>query len=221
MKEMLKGVRPDSGLDLVGMCIGLVATDKVNTGQDVRPGDLVVGLSSTGIHSNGLTLARNAMLGTGKMELGQYVGELGKNLGDELLTPTRIYVKEILALLDGGLPIKAMVNITSDGLLNLCRIRPAVSFRLHTLPRPQPVFELIQRTGGIDDAEMYRVFNMGVGFCIIVPPDSGVVESVKTTIRSFGGDCSVIGEVFDDDRRRVELPQRNLVGQGDRFEPVR
>jgi phosphoribosylformylglycinamidine cyclo-ligase len=199
------------------MCVGLVATDRVNVGDAVAPGDVIIGLRSTGIHCNGLTLARSVLLGSGRFKPTSHVDELGTSVGDELLVPTRIYVREVLDLLGQGLPIKAMINITSDGFLNLCRIRPAVGFRLDALPEPHAVFGLIQKLGGVTAAEMHRVFNMGIGFCLIAPSDRAVIEAIQATARKHGVESQVIGEVIEDSRRRVFIPHARLVGEGDSF----
>jgi phosphoribosylformylglycinamidine cyclo-ligase len=171
VREIVRGEKEGEGLDLVGMCVGIVPVDQVNDGSGVKPGDVIIGLQSTGIHSNGLTLARKALFQTEGLSPDAHIETLGGTVGEELLKPTHIYVPEILELLRKELPIRALVNITSDGLMNLPRINAPVGFRITNLPRPQPVFELIQKCGSIDDAEMYRVCNMGVGFCIIVPDD--------------------------------------------------
>jgi GNAT superfamily N-acetyltransferase len=100
---------------------------------------------------------------------------------------------------------------------NLARIDAQVGFRVDRLPRPQPIFELIQRSGGVAAAEMYRVFNMGIGFCVIVPADASVVGRVEATARAHGFDAEVIGHVIEDPAKRVFLPQHDLVGEGDTF----
>src|SRR5438552_2435511 len=132
--EMIRGVNEGAGFDLVGTCIGVVHPDKINTGKDVRPGDIVVGLRSSGVHSNGLTLARKSLLELGGMKLNDFVPALGHTLGDELLEPTRIYVKQIMHLMDEGCDIKALVHITSDGFMNLARVDARVGFALDAIP---------------------------------------------------------------------------------------
>jgi phosphoribosylformylglycinamidine cyclo-ligase len=217
IKEIIRGLDDDQGIDLVGMCAGYVRLDKVNTGQDVRPGDVIVGLGSSGVHCNGLTLARRALLGSQRLQPGTQVPDLGRSVGEELLEPTTIYVRPILELLRKPLPIKAMINITSDAFLNLARIKPSVGFRLSTLPEPQPVFQLIQKMGNLEEEEMYRVFNMGVGFCLIAPPDSAVTDAIHDVAKRNGLKSYILGEVIEDDRRSVYLPEKGLVGRGERF----
>ena len=217
MAAVIKGERPGEGLDLVGMCAGIVPLDRIILGQDVKPGDAIVGLGSDGIHSNGFTLARKALFDAGGLRPDERVSELGTTVGDELLRPTRIYVAPIVALLRERAPIRALAHITSDGFLNLARIDAAVGFRLDRLPPPAPIFDLIQRTGGVEVAEMYRVFNMGVGFCVIVPDDPAAIAQVEDAARAHGIEAQVIGHVVDDRAKRVVLPEQHLVGEGDTF----
>lgn len=215
--EIIKGETPGQGLDLVGMCAGIVPLDRVILGREVKPGDAIVGVSSNGVHSNGLTLARKALFQMGGMKADEYVAELGCAVGEELLKPTHIYVALVMDLLRRNLPVRALINITSDGFLNLARIEADVGFRIDELPGPQPIFGLIKRTGNINDDEMYRVFNMGIGFCVIVPADRSVIDQIGLVSRSNGFETHVIGEVIEDEAKRVFLTEQNLVGQGDRF----
>jgi phosphoribosylaminoimidazole (AIR) synthetase len=145
-------------------------------------------------------------------------------VGEELLQPTDIYVRPVMDLLNHRrVPVRAMANITSDGFLNLARIKAAVGFRLDRLPEPQPIFRLIQAAGDVTTAEMYRVFNMGIGFCLIVPDDPGVLRAVEAAFAAHpaagGGRLEAlrIGTVVADERRRVFLPAQELVGEGDVF----
>src|SRR5262249_38115390 len=129
--EIIKGGTPGQGVDLVGMCAGIVPLNRIIEGQDVEAGDGIVGVRSSGIHSNGLTLARRALIEEGKLSIQQYVPQLGCSLGEELLRPTHIYVKPIVDLLyRQHVDVRALVNVTSDGFLNLARIRADVGFRL-------------------------------------------------------------------------------------------
>src|SRR5262245_34875932 len=117
--EMIKGVRDRYAFDLAATCVGTVPLDRILVGQQIAAGDVLIGMASTGIHSNGLTLARRILLDQQELRVDQYVPELGRPLGEELLIPTRIYVPEICAMLDAQLSIKALLHITGDGLLNL------------------------------------------------------------------------------------------------------
>ena len=216
--DIIRGHRPGGGVDLVGMCAGIVPLDRVILGQHVAPGDVVVGVHSSGVHSNGLTLARKALFETGGLKADQHVPQLGCTVGEELLRPTDIYVRPVMDLLNvQRLPIRALVNITGDGFLNLPRIQAPVGFTLDRLPDPQPIFRLIQKLGRVSSPEMYRVFNMGIGFCIVVPDDAGVVRAVADTFAADRLKTSVIGRVVADDRRRVLLPKQHLIGEGNEF----
>jgi phosphoribosylformylglycinamidine cyclo-ligase len=216
IREMITGIPGKYAFDLVGTCVGTVRPDRVIIGQDIRPGHLVVGLASSGIHSNGLTLARRVLhdrAGLGYME---HVEELGRTLGEELLVPTHIYVPEVLAMLDAGFAVKGLLHITGDGFLNLTRVQAEVGYVIDRPLDPQPIFGLIQRCGEISDAEMFRVFNMGIGFCVVVEP--GDATRVVEIARQHGRTAKVIGYAVDDPERRVWIPERALVGQGDVFE---
>ncbi len=217
IREMIRGHKEGSGLDLVGMCVGVVPVGEINVGQNVVSGDVIVGLRSSGVHSNGLTLARSALFERGSLRPDSRVSDLGQSVGEELLEPTRIYVSEVMELLSSKVPVKALVNITGDGLFNLTRVKAAVGFRIDRLPEPQPIFRLIQETGGIGDDEMYRVFNMGVGFCVIAPNDRVVLERIHDTMRRHDVESFEIGAVVEDPERRIHLPRLNLIGQGGRF----
>jgi phosphoribosylformylglycinamidine cyclo-ligase len=214
--ELIRGAGAGSGLDLVGTAIGTVALDRVLVGQDVADGDAVIGLASSGIHSNGLTLARRVLVGDDPGRLGEAVAELGgRTLGEELLEPTRIYVAPVLAMLERELPVRALAHITGDGLFNLTRTAAPVSFHLERLPTPPAIFELIAARGGVAPAEMYQVFNMGVGFCVVVAPQG--VAGVLAVAAEHGVAAWHLGHARADGQRRVELPTLGLVGEGGVF----
>src|SRR5215472_13163265 len=133
------------GFDLVGTAIGIVPLDRIITGRDLVPGDIIIGLQSSGIHSNGLTLARHILFKQQKLSVDHVFSELGISLGEELLRPTLIYVPEVLEII-GKLPaVKALINITGDGLLNLPRVDAMVGFTIDNLPPVPAIFRLIQR----------------------------------------------------------------------------
>jgi phosphoribosylformylglycinamidine cyclo-ligase len=153
-----------SGVDVSGACFGTVALDAVVDGSAVAPGDVVIGLPSSGIHSNGYTLARSALAGIPLDD-----ERLGRPLGDVLLEPTEIYVKPVLELLRSEIEVRGLAHITSGGLNNLLRLAAKVSYEIDAaLPVP-PVFGLVQERGDVSDEEMYEVFNMGCGFCVVIP----------------------------------------------------
>jgi phosphoribosylformylglycinamidine cyclo-ligase len=156
-----------SSVDVSGACFGTVPLDSIVDGAAVRPGDPVIGLPSSGIHSNGYTLARAALQGIPLDD-----DRLGRPLGDVLLEPTEIYVKPVLELLRSDhLEVRGLAHITSGGLGNLLRLATDVAYEIDDpLPVP-PVFGLIQERGDVTAEEMYDVFNMGCGFCVVVRPD--------------------------------------------------
>ena len=216
--EIIKGRAPGQGLDLVGMCAGIVPLDRIILGREVAPGDVIVGVRSSGIHSNGLTLARKALFDEGKLRADQYLADLGCTVGEELLRPTHIYVRPIVDLLyRQHVPVRALVNVTSDGFLNLTRSEAKVGFRLDDLPESQPIFDLIRRTGSVPASEMYRVFNMGIGFCLILKNEASLISAVQQTFAASHFEAHVIGTVIADERRRVSLPKQDLVGEGEEF----
>lgn len=152
------------GVDVSGACFGTVALDAIVDGSAVEPGDVVIGLPSTGLHSNGYTLARSALA-----EIPLDDDRLGRPLGDVLLEPTEIYVKPIVELLRSEVDVRGLAHITSGGTKNLLRLAAEVGYEIDDpLPAP-PVFDLIQELGGVSDEEMREVFNLGCGFCVVVP----------------------------------------------------
>jgi phosphoribosylformylglycinamidine cyclo-ligase len=154
------------GFDVAGACFGTVALDRIVDGSGVQPGDPIVGLPSSGIHSNGYTLARAALEGLPLDEDPE--GRLGRPLGEVLLEPTEIYVKPVLELLRSEADVRGLAHITSGGLGNLNRLAAEVGYEIdNPLPVP-PIFELIQARAKISDEEMHEVFNMGCGFCCVV-----------------------------------------------------
>jgi phosphoribosylformylglycinamidine cyclo-ligase len=167
------------GVDVSGACFGTVALEEIVDGSAVEPGDAVIGLPASGLHSNGYTLARSAL---GSLPLGEDPeGRLGRPLGEELLRPTEIYVKPVLELLRSEADVRGLAHITSGGLGNLLRLAAEVGYEIDDpLPVP-PIFALIQERGGVSDEEMHEVFNMGCGFCVVVPPadEEAVVESMR------------------------------------------
>jgi len=158
-----------SGVDVSGACFGTVALDAVVDGAAVEPGDAVIGLPSSGLHSNGYTLARAALVGIALDD-----ERLGRPLGDVLLEPTEIYVKPVVELLRSPVEVHGLAHITSGGTGNLLRLAAGVAYAIDDpLPVPE-VFALIQERGEVSDAEMHEVFNMGCGFCIVVPASDEV-----------------------------------------------
>ncbi len=216
VKEMLKGVKKDRGFDLVGTCIGEVPMEKIILGQDIQEGDLLLGLPSSGIHSNGLTLARKVLFQKARLKPDAYVAELGRSLGEELLEPTRIYVKPILDLLQAGIRVKALLNITGGGLLNLIRVKANVGYVIEDLPEPPPIFPLIQKLGALDAAEMYRTFNMGIGYCLVLP--EAEQAQARETLRGHHLEAFRLGYAIPDQERRIVVKHKGLIGREGRFQ---
>jgi len=208
LPDIIRGAKPGHGIDLVGTAVGVVPMDRLNDGSRCEPGDVVIGIASSGVHSNGLTLARKALFDAGGLEPGSHVDALGMTAAEALLTPTRIYVKESLALFASEVDVHALCHITGDGLLNLNRVAAEVSFKLDTLPAPHPIFDEIQKRGNVDTAEMYTVFNMGIGMCAIVPPAD--VDRTIEILREHDSSATVIGSVVEGAEKRVELTALNL-----------
>jgi len=198
------------GFDLVGMAVGRVDLDKVMSGKDVAEGDVVIGVRSNGIHSNGLSLARKAFFDNHSYSVEHKFDELDRTLGEELLRPTDIYVPEAMEILQSVEGVKALANITSDGLLNLARVEAKVGFEIDRLFEPQPIFSLIQRHADVADYEMYEVFNMGIGFCYVVAPNDEA--ATIAILERHGREARRIGYAVSDPKRHVRIQERNLLG---------
>src|SRR5262245_20092788 len=204
-----------TGFDLVGMAVGRVDLDKIVCGRDVKDGDVVIGVRSNGVHSNGLSLARRAFFANGRHKIGHRFAELELPIGEELLRPTAIYVREAMEILARVAGVKALINITSDGLLNLTRVEAAVGYEIDRLIEPQPVFALIQHLAGVDDGEMFEVFNMGIGFCYVVAPDAA--DATLEILKAHGRDAQRIGTALADAERTVRIPEHGLIGRHKSF----
>jgi len=188
--------------DFAGFAAGVVERDRIIDGRAVRTGDAVIGCAASGIHSNGYSLVRKIVFEAAGLKVGDHVAELGKTVGEELLTPTRLYAKPVRALLAATAPsaIHGLANITGGGLPdNVARILPPgkrVRVKRGSWP-VLPVFGWLQRLGNVADAEMFRVFNMGVGFVVICDPATS--ESVVAQLAKDGVGAWRIGEVTDGD----------------------
>ncbi|MFR9118061.1 MAG: phosphoribosylformylglycinamidine cyclo-ligase [Merdibacter sp.] len=184
--------------DLAGFCVGAVDRSRLLDGQKIAAGDVLIGLPSSGCHSNGFSLIRKVLLKDAKLDLQATFEELGgKTLAEELLTPTRIYVKAIKHLLD-KVDIKGMSHITGGGFYEnvprMLKEGQGVRIDLNSYPS-KPIFDLIARCGNISKQEMCNVFNMGIGFILAVDP--GDVEEVQQLLAEIDEPSYVIGEVTD------------------------
>jgi phosphoribosylformylglycinamidine cyclo-ligase len=192
--EVIRGHPSPRGFDLVGSAFGTVALDRILDGLAVRVGDALIGLPSSGVHANGLTLARRALLERGGLSLHSTPPALrGASVADVLLEPTVIYVRACLDLFLSGLPVHGLAHITGGGVFNLLRIGRGIGYQIFApLPVP-PVFEAIAEAGDVAPREMWEVFNMGCGMCAIVAADAAD-EAARLLGRHHPG-TAVIGEV--------------------------
>lgn len=180
------------GLDLAGTCVGVVPKKRIVDGGKIRSGDVILGLPSTGLHSNGFTLARR-ILAEASVDYDDPLprgSSRGGTVGQVLLEPTRIYVKEILRLL-GAADVRGLANITGGALRNIPRVNPGFRYVISDPPPVPPIFEALQEWGGVEAAEMYGTFNMGLGFVAIVAKgqEKKALEALKAT------GAAVIGRV--------------------------
>ena len=218
LPELIRGHPSPLGFDLTGACFGTVALDAVVSGAECAPGDALIGLPSSGVHSNGLTLARRALLEDGGLDLAERPAALGgASVADALLEPTVIYVRAVLELLRSQIPVHGLAHITSGGMLNLLRLEAEVGFRIDAPLAVQPVFELIAELGAVEDSEMLEVFNMGCGFCCVVPAASE--QAAITLLERHHPGSARIGSVTAE-KGRVELVDHGLVGDANGLRPV-
>jgi phosphoribosylformylglycinamidine cyclo-ligase len=213
LPELIRGHPSPRGFDLVGACFGTVALDAIVTGSRIEPGDAIVGLPASGVHSNGLTLARRAL-----PDLDERPPELGgASVGETLLEPTVIYVRAVMDLLRSDVDVRGLAHITSGGLLNLLRLEAEVGYAIDSpLPR-LAVFELIAERSGADESELQEVFNMGCGFCVVVPAGQAGAAIEIAAARHPG--TAQIGRATDE-AGVVELPALGLRGrEGAGFAP--
>lgn len=209
IREMLRGHGVTEGFDLVGTAVGHVPLDRVLWGQDVVPGDVVVGLNSTGVHSNGYTLARKALLSDGATYR-TFEPAFKRTIGEELLEPTALYVAFAVELFERRLPLHAVCHITGDGYMNLVRVEAKVGFTLDNFPEAPAVFRVIAEKGKVGAAEMFTVFNMGIGLCVILPERHA--DDVIATAKRHGFAGRRLGYVTDE-AGVVRIPQHRLVGR--------
>jgi phosphoribosylformylglycinamidine cyclo-ligase len=158
-----------NGVDLSGTCVGYVEKDRIITGETCREGDLIVAIKSSGIHSNGLTLARKVFQSAGYTMKDQIAG-LHKSIGEELLTPTEIYVKQVLEITSEN-EVHGLIDITGGGLRNILRMKKGLRYTISDPIKPAPIFEKIQEVGEIDTKEIYQTLNMSMGFMMVAPAD--------------------------------------------------
>jgi phosphoribosylformylglycinamidine cyclo-ligase len=210
VREMLRGSGRTEGFDLVGCAVGVVPVERALFGQDVVPGDVVVGVSSSGLHSNGYSLARGVLL-SGGATVHTFEPAFRRTIGEEMLEPTALYVALANELFERKVPVHALCHITGDGYMNLARVEAKVGFVLDDFPERPAVFSVIAERGGIPPAEMFTVFNMGIGLCAMVP--EAHAATVIETARRHGFPARRLGHVTAE-AGLVRIPQWNLVGTG-------
>jgi phosphoribosylformylglycinamidine cyclo-ligase len=196
----MPGMYQDGEYDIAGFSVGIVDRKKMVDGSTIRPGDAVIGLASTGVHSNGFSLVRKLLLEQKGYELDQNIPSLNGTLGETLLTPTKIYVKTILALLK-QFEVKGMAHITGGGFLeNIPRVLPeGVNVEIDYGSWPiLPIFELMQRDGNISNNDMFRTFNMGIGMVLIVP--EAQAQAAIELATSLGDQAYLLGRVTAGDK---------------------
>ncbi len=183
--------------DMAGFSVGVVDKDKIITGEKVKIGNKIIGIPSSGIHSNGYSLVRKVFFDKMAMDVSEYVEELGETLGEALLTPTKIYAKACDAVLP-KFDVNGIVHITGGGFFeNIPRILPegtAVSIDVGAWKVP-PIFSYIQKCGNIETKEMFSTYNMGVGMMMIA--DAADADAIVAALKDAGEEASVIGEIID------------------------
>lgn len=189
----MPGFYPEDEYDIAGFAVGMVDKKKILDPSTIKEGDIIIGIPSSGLHSNGFSLVRKIFEND---DLNKYRKDLGASLADTLLTPTKIYVKEILKL-QKEVPIKSLCHITGGGLYeNIPRALPSgygARIFKESIPK-QPIFQLLQEKGNIPKRDMYNTFNMGLGMCAIVAPEN--VEAALQTLKQTGLDAFEAGVVL-------------------------
>ncbi|HLC11612.1 MAG TPA: phosphoribosylformylglycinamidine cyclo-ligase [Candidatus Bathyarchaeia archaeon] len=210
--DLLSDGYDGTAIDLVGFAAGICSKNKLVLGDKVKSNDTIVGVSSSGIHSNGMTLARKVLFR--KHKVNDWIPELRRSLGEELLEPTRIYVKPVMDLLLEA-EVHGFAHITGGGFSKLDRIvsRAGLGAELDNLPDSPSIFQIIQEDGKISDREMYRTFNMGVGFLILCPKREE--DKVIQTFQRYQQDAFRVGHVSKKPGIRVSgsMGQLSLLGK--------
>jgi len=176
------------GFDLAGTCMGMVKKDRIITGERIKPGDAVVGLPSSGIHSNGYSLVRKIIDDSGYLYSNPFPYDTDTTIGDELLIPTRIYMEVLDAV--NRFDIHGLAHITGSGLMKLHRVTK-FGFDISDPLPPQPIFKFLQEEGEVEDIEMYKTFNMGMGFVVVLSQDEA-----DEAAKMMGG--KVVGEIIEE-----------------------
>jgi phosphoribosylformylglycinamidine cyclo-ligase len=198
----------DDDYDLAGFCVGVVEVEKIIDGSEIRVGDRIIGIASNGIHSNGFSLARKVLFENGRLRVNDKLDDLPHSIGMELLRPTKIYVKSILNLIK-SFNIRGIVHITGGGFIdNIPRILPKAcrAVILRGSWDVPPVFTIIKKIGNIDDGEMYRVFNMGIGMMVVASEKEA--PEVMERLENLGMPAYAIGFI---DRKDEDQPSVSFI----------
>ena len=197
------GLMPEEEYDLAGFAVGVVDEKDLITGQNIKAGDTLIGIASSGIHSNGFSLVRK-VFNVNKENLYRYVDSLGMTLGEALITPTRIYVKALKSVKESGVVIKGCSHITGGGFYeNIPRMLPdGIGARINRNSYEVPaVFDLLQKTGNITDQMMYNTYNMGIGMVLCVDPKDA--DKTMQALKEAGETAYVIGETVAGEKEAV------------------
>ncbi|MCQ2421759.1 MAG: phosphoribosylformylglycinamidine cyclo-ligase [Lachnospiraceae bacterium] len=196
----MPGFYPIDEYDLAGFAVGIVDAENIVSGENVKAGDVVIGIASSGIHSNGYSLVRK-VFDLSERSLNRYSEALGSTLGEALLTPTKIYVKALAAVKEAGVTVKACSHITGGGFYeNIPRMLPEgkhARIRKNSYVVP-PIFELLRTTGNIEEHMMYNTYNMGIGMMIAVAPEQ--VDSALAALKIAGETAYVVGDIVDGEK---------------------
>lgn len=199
----MPGFYPVNEYDLAGFAVGIVDRDKIIDGKKIKPGDKIIGLASSGVHSNGYSLVRK-IFDINEQTVNRYIYKLGRTIGEELITPTRIYVKTVLTLIK-SFEIKGIAHITGGGFIeNLPRILPeGLKIIINKGSWPVlPVFNLMKEIVRVEEQEMFNTFNMGIGMALFV--DGDIAEEVVRVSESLGEKAYIIGEVVQG-KEKIEI----------------
>jgi phosphoribosylformylglycinamidine cyclo-ligase (EC 6.3.3.1) len=201
LSEIIKGY-DKKGFDLAGTCLAIINKDRIIDGSKIEPGDALIGLKSSGIHSNGLTLARKLLIPT--LGLNGDIGD-GESVEDALLKPTKIYVKSVLDLMR-RVDVRGLAHITGGGLLNLKRLKRGIGFRIKDWPEIPQIFKKIKEIGKINDEEMFKTFNMGIGFCVVVSQED--VDNALQILKDC--DPMVIGNAIESNGIDIRITDKKI-----------
>ena len=193
----MPGFYKDGEYDLAGFCVGACEEEELITPQ-LKVQDIIIGVASSGLHSNGYSLVRKVVFEKMGFSLDSYIEELGKELAEELLTPTRIYVKAVKALKRAGIKPKGIAHITGGGVLEKPKrlLKEGLSLMIYTDSwEPQPIFKLIAQWGDVPKEEMFRTFNMGIGMMVVVSPEDA--DRALEVLKGAGEEATFIGEVIE------------------------